>query len=370
MGKIKSKQKKAAIVMAGGMGARLWPRSTEKRPKQFTHLAGDGTMIQNTINRLLKIFDAEDIYIVTIESLRDFVIEQVPEIPAENIILEPFVRNTAPCLGLSAVMLSDKYDDDSIMAVFPSDHVIFNKGEFYESIDIAVDAAQRTEGIVTIGINPTRPEPGFGYIQFVKDETNGLGELYEKGVRLTTNFAEKPDRSTAKRFIESGDFLWNSGIFVWRFDTFWKSIERYWPEETSLFRHLQEQKGKEDFHESVQQTYRQIPSLSIDYAILEKASNVYVVKSSFRWSDVGNWDEHFRLSMKDAKNNVIVGDVISINTTNSLIHSKGKLIGVVGMKDIIVVDSDDAILICRRGHSDDTMEIVDFLRRKNINRLL
>lgn len=362
--------KRIAIIMAGGLGARLWPRSTENSSKQFIHLLGDGTMIQNTVRRLMNIYPPEDIYVVTIKEMYELAKEQLKELPEENFILEPFIRNTAPCLALSSVILENKYSDDTVVSVFPSDHVIFNRGEFYESVNIACESAYSLDGIVTIGIKPTRPEKSFGYIQIKKDDQKGLGELYDRGLRYSANFAEKPDTATAQRFIDSGDFLWNSGIFTWKFKTFWDAMEKYWPEDTAMLKMLKDHVGTDNFKENVEHTYRQISSLSVDYAILEKAKNVYVVQSSFKWSDMGNWDELYRLSMKDARNNVIEGDVIPINASNCLVSSKGKLIGIVGVKDLVVIDSDDAMLICRKGHSDDVMEIVDFLRRKNINRYL
>jgi mannose-1-phosphate guanylyltransferase len=361
--------KKVAIIMAGGFGARFWPRSTDKNPKQFIHLYGEGTMIQNTFTRLLKIFPKEDIYIVTSKAWGKLVQEQLTEIPKENIILEPFGRNTAPCLALAAMILASKYGPDTIIAAFPSDHIIFNIREFCESVELGCKTADELNGIITIGINPTRPEKSFGYVQVRKD-TGKLGELYEKGVRYSSNFAEKPDVATAQRFIDSGDFLWNSGIFISKIDVFAEAMEKYWPEDYALFKLLSDYIDGDYFQENVEQTYRQITSLSVDYAILEKADNVFVVQSSFRWSDIGNWDEQFRLSMKDARNNVIEGDVIPINTSNCLVSSHNKLIGIVGVSDLIIIDSDEALLICKRGHSDEVMEVVDFLRRKHINKFL
>ena len=362
--------KKVAVIMAGGTGIRLWPRSTEKRPKQFIHLIGDGTMIQDTFDRLSKKFLTEDIYVTTTSEMAAVVSEQLPQLPQENIIIEPFARNTAPCIALSAILLGRKYSPDTILAVFPADHVIFNNEEFYDSLETSFDAASDLKGIVTIGLHPTRPETGFGYVQVKKDFHGKLGELYDRGVRYSTTFAEKPDAATAKRFIDSGDFLWNSGIFIWRFDTFWQSIQKYWPEDAELFNVLRDHIGKDTFKENLEQTYRQISSLSIDYAILEKADNVFVVQSSFRWSDLGNWDEIYRLMMKDARNNVFEGDVIPINSTNCFVSSNGKLISIIGLNDLIVIDSDDALLICRRKQSDDVKEVIDFLRRKQINRFL
>ncbi|MBI5323739.1 MAG: mannose-1-phosphate guanylyltransferase [Ignavibacteriae bacterium] len=360
---------KVAVIMAGGSGARLWPRSTEKKPKQFIHLMGDGSMIQNTVARLEPIFDSKDIYIVTSDYLKEFCFEQLPHIPKENIITEPFPKNTAPCIALAATAIENKYTPDTILFTFPSDHVITNQREFHHSLEVASKVAYEKGRILAIGLSPTRPETAFGYIQ-VKDEHKDLGELYDEGVRFSSAFAEKPDSATAKRFIESGDFLWNSGIFIWRLDTFWDTFKKFLPEDSRLFNKLKKSVNDEKFNTLVEEIYRQIQSESIDYAIMEKAKNVFVVEASFGWSDLGNWDEIYRLSMKDGRNNVIEGDVISINTSNCLVSSYGKMIGVVGVDNLMVIESENSIVICRRGYSDDVKEIVDFLRRKQINKYL
>ncbi|TAL67236.1 MAG: mannose-1-phosphate guanylyltransferase [Bacteroidetes bacterium] len=357
---------KVAVIMAGGSGARLWPRSTEKKPKQFIHLMGDGSMIQNTVSRLEPIFENNDIYIVTSNYLKEFCYEQLPHIPKENIITEPFPKNTAPCVALAATIIEKKYTEDTVLFTFPSDHVITNLREFHHSIEVASKVAYEKKGILAIGLSPTRPETAFGYIQ-IKDDHKDLDELYNDGVRYSNAFAEKPDLATAKRFIESGDFLWNSGIFIWRLDTFWESFKKFLPEDNRLFKKLKKSVGEPNFPSLVEEIYRQIQSESIDYAIMEKAKNVYVVEASFGWSDLGNWDEIYRLSMKDGRNNVIEGDVISINTNNCLVSSYGKMIGIVGVDNLIVIECENSIVICRRGYSDDVKEIVDFLRRKQIN---
>ncbi len=358
---------KVAIIMAGGMGARLWPRSTEKQSKQFIHLIGDGTMIQNTVARLQPCFSPEEIYIVAAESYSELIYDQIPLLPKENIILEPYGKNTAPCLALSLTQISEKISPETVVYALPADHVIYNVREYHNSLNVAGKLALDRKCIATIGIHPTRPETGFGYVQ-VDDEPGDLGEAFEFGIRHTKTFAEKPDEDTAQRFIDSGDFLWNSGIFTWRADTFWEAFEKYLPEHDQLFKVLRKFVGKEMYSEAVQDVYRQILSESVDYAILEKAKNVYVVEGSFGWSDVGNWDELYRLTMKDGRNNVIEGDVIAIDTSNCFISSYDKTIGTVGVENLIIVDSEDALLICRKGNSSAAKEIVDFMKRKHISK--
>lgn len=360
---------KKAILMAGGLGLKFWPRSRESNPKQFLHLGGDGTMIQNTYNRLLEYFKKEDIYIVTTRQLYDNAKEQLNEIDDNNFIIEPFGRNTAPALALAAMHMRKNFGDDVIMYAFPSDQIISNLVEFNQSLDLAGKAAVDLEGIVTIGVKPTRPETQFGYVQ-IKEEENGLGDFYEQGLRLSTTFAEKPDEGTAKRFLKSGDFLWNSGIFVLTSNTFRNAYGKYLTDLFGHFNLLSQYESKSDYQVELERIYKQINPLSFDYGILEKTNNVYVVKSEFSWSDLGTWDELFRMTMKDARNNVIEGDVLALHTTNSLISSNGKFIGVIGMNDVVVIDSEDAILICNRGETQKVRELVDFMRRKNIGKYL
>jgi mannose-1-phosphate guanylyltransferase len=361
--------KKFAVIMAGGKGTKLWPRSTENMPKQFIHLMGDGTMIQNTFNRIKKYIDIEDIYVVTYADLKKEVHSQLPELPPENMIIEPFGINTAPCLGLAATVLSEKYNDDDIMIAFPSDHVIMNKGDLYQSLDTATRAAYDLNGLVTIGVKPTMPETQYGYVQVTEEEL-GLGELYKRGLRKSTAFAEKPDIETAKRFIESGDFLWNTGIFVWKLSVFVRSFNKYLPEHGDYFTDLKMQFGKDFFHKKLELTYGKMDSISIDYGVLEKADNVYLVKADLNWSDLGTWDEVYNQSRKDAKNNVFLGDVLAVNTKNSFISSRGKLIGVIGMEDVIIVNSDEAMFVCKRGQSEEIQQIIELLRSRHLNNFL
>ncbi len=361
--------KAIAVIMAGGAGAKLWPKSTEKTPKQFLHLIGEGSMIQNTVMYLLPFFKAEDIYIVTSEYFIDLVTEQLPMIPQENLILEPFPKNTAPCLALTLASLKFKISDDTILMAFPADHHISNVREFQNSLDVAGKVASDTKGIVTIGISPTRPETAYGYIQ-KEFNSNDLHLKYENAVSHALTFAEKPDIDSAKRFIDSGDFLWNCGIFVLRVDTFWAAFEKFLPDQNSLFKIIQKTVGLDMFKDTVNDAYLQMQAESMDYAILEKAENIHVIESSFGWSDLGTWDELHRMMMKDARNNVLIGEVVALNISNSLIIGGKRLIGVEGVENLIVIDSDESLLICKRGKSNDVQEIVNYMKRKQINNFL
>lgn len=360
-----SEIKKIAVIMAGGVGDALWPRSTGHTPKQFSHFFGNGTMIQNTIERLLPIIGIDDIYIVIDKSLYDNIKIQLPEFNDDNIIIEPFGKHTAPCLGMAATVLNKKITNDTIMLAFPADHIIENIREFHNSLETAIKFAFLQKAIVTIGITPTRPNTNFGYIQ-IRDDKDNLGDFYDQDVRLTSAFAEKPDKATAQRFIDSGDFLWNSGIFVWRIDTFWEAFKKYLPDHNRLFNLMKKHVGKAFFEGIVEEIYRQMHAESVDFAILEKADNVYVIKSKFSWSDLNNWDEVYRLQMKDARNNFIEGSVIPINVRNCYISARDKMIGIIGVENLIVVEDENAIIICNREKSNDIKEIVDFMQRKHI----
>ncbi|MBL7974385.1 MAG: mannose-1-phosphate guanylyltransferase [Candidatus Kapabacteria bacterium] len=361
--------KTVALIMAGGTGARLYPRSTAKHPKQLIHLLGEGTMIQNTVMRLMPLFTPEDIYIVTSDDLAPLVKEQLPAIPAHNIVMEPFRRNTAPSLALSNIMLGKRYDPDTVVVAVPSDHIVHNVGEFHQSLEVAIETAHTLQGIVTIGIEPTRPETGYGYVQ-ISDESDALGALYQQNVRNVTVFAEKPDVATAQRFIDAGDFLWNSGMFVYRLDTFDKEFQIHLPEHAPLFEPLKQETSLAAFNQLLHNAYRQIRPVSMDYGIMEKTNNVQCIISSFEWSDVGTWDELYRLSKKDSRKNVLEGDVFTVGTKGCFVSSYGKVIGLVGVEDLVVIDSENVLLITKRGNTQTVSELVDLLRRKQIHKLI
>jgi len=357
-----------AVIMAGGFGSRLWPMSREKTPKQLLHIIGDGTMIQNTIARLQPSIPFERIYIVTNHSQVPGLREQVPQVPPGNIIAEPFGRNTAPCVALSAEMLAD-LDPSGVMVVLPADHFIQNVGEFQEKLSLSCEAASTMGCLVTMGITPTRPETGFGYIQ--QSESADLDNPYfDKGLRKVLTFAEKPDLPTAERFLASGDFLWNSGMFVWRVDVIQDALRRFLPDLKEQVEAIHRAAGSDNYAATLEEIYGQMHPISIDYGIMEKAGNVYVIQCEFGWSDVGSWDETYRLSRKDENANSMIGDVVTVDTHRTFIRTAEKLIATVGVQDLIIVDTPDALLICRRGDSQRVQSVVDYLRRKKISRLL
>ena len=357
-----------AVIMAGGVGSRLWPRSRERSPKQLLHIVGEGTMIQNTVARLQPMVPYENIFIVTNRAQVGAFREQLPQIPESNLIAEPFGRNTAPCIALASVLLSER-DPSGVMVVLPADHFIANVRDFQQQLKTACDAAYETRSLVTMGITPTRPETGYGYIQV--GEGDGVEQsLCERGVRRVMTFAEKPDLPTAERFLASGDFLWNSGMFVWRVDVITDAIREFLPEMHEQIQELYDAVGTSRFDDVLEHVYSQIHPISIDYGVMEKAHNALVIRCDFGWSDVGSWDETYRLARKDEEGNSLIGDVVTVDTTGTFIRTAGKMIATVGVEDLIIVDTPDALLVCRRGESQRVQAVVDYLRRKKITSLL
>ena len=357
-----------AVIMAGGVGSRFWPRSRERSPKQLLEIAGEGTMIQNTVQRLDGFVAPKNIFVVTNKLQRTAVAKQLPALPAENIIVEPVGRNTAPCIGLAA-MFVHRLDPNGVMVVLPADHVIANEKEFIRVLNVGVQLAHTQSTLVTIGIQPTHPETGYGYIQVVEANSTKKGPVPE-GVFMVKTFAEKPNLQTAQRFVESGDFLWNSGMFIWRADVILGEIKRSLPELHSHLMSIEPSLGTSLYEQSLEHAYGLMRGISIDYGVMEKATSVFVIRGDFGWNDVGSWDEVYRLAAKDEEGNHIEGKIISFNTKNSYIHSNDKLIAAVGVDDLIIINTHDALLVCKRGASQDVKEIVDHLRRKQMNEYL
>lgn len=352
--------KKTALIMAGGRGERFWPKSRKNLPKQFLSLTGDGkTMIQLTIERLLKLVDMEDIYISTNADYKDLVLQQLPQIPEENILCEPVGRNTAPCIGLGAVYISKKYED-AIMYVLPSDHQIKFTKMFLSTLNDAAEIAEEIDNLVTIGISPTYPETGYGYIKFNPNETKGRGYIVEK-------FVEKPSVEIAKEYIETEEYLWNSGMFTWKVSSILKNIQKFMPDTYEKLIKIREAIGSTGEKEILEKEFFAMQSMSIDYGVMEKAEHIYIVPGTFGWDDVGSWLAVDRLQKSNEYGNVIMGDVISVNTRNCIIQGDKKLIATVGLEDTIVVDTSDAILICHKDHAGDIKKVIENLKIWNRN---
>jgi len=357
-----------AVIMAGGVGTRFWPRSREKSPKQFLEIIGKKTMIQTTVERLDKFVRIQDIFVVTNKVQQSLVKKQIPELPEENIIIEPVGRNTAPCIGLAAMHVM-KLDPDAVMVVLPSDHLIREVGEFQRVLSVAVETAYKSSSLLTIGITPTHPETGYGYIQMF-DEKGEHNPYFDKGVLKVKTFAEKPNLATAEKFLKSGDFLWNSGMFVWRADAILNQMQTCLPDMFAELAKIQEVLDTPQYQSILEKVYGLIRGISIDYGVMEKADAVYVIPGDFGWNDVGSWREVWKVSGKDDNGNSITGKVISRDAKNCLVHSSDKLIAVIGAEDLVIINTDDAILVCKIDRSQDVKEIADYLRRKQMNEYL
>jgi len=345
--------KTTALIMAGGQGERFWPRSRVKLPKQFLNITdSEKTMIQLTVERIKPIVNIEDIYIITNERYKDLVKEQLAELPEENIICEPVGRNTAPCIGLGSMYISKKYED-SVMFVLPSDHLIKNVDEFLNILNIAKNKAMEDENLVTIGITPNYPETGYGYIKYINSENN---------IFPVDKFVEKPNLEKAKEYLQDGNYLWNSGMFIWKTSTILKNIEKYLPDTYEKLLKIKEVIGTAKENDILKEEFCKIEKESIDYGIMEKASQIYTIPGSFGWDDVGSWVCLERTNQKDENNNVKIGNVITVNTENTIVYGNKRLIATLNVKDLVIVDTDDALLITDRNSTNSIKEVLNKIR--------
>jgi mannose-1-phosphate guanylyltransferase len=356
-----------AVIMAGGVGSRFWPRSRERSPKQVLEIVGSGSMIINTIARIQPLVPPDRVMVVTNKLQEDIIHQQAPSLPLQNVLVEPLGRNTAPCIGLAAKWIH-RNDPNAIMVILPADHIIRDVEEFLRVIQRAAQVADESDALVTIGIKPTHPETGYGYIQF--EDSSEQNPHVSEGVYRVKTFAEKPNLETAEKFLKSGDFLWNSGMFIWKVRVILQEIEKHLPELSEQLVSLEPAIGTETYQSTLEHVYGVIRSISIDYGVMEKASNVFVAKGDFGWSDVGSWDEVVRLTPTNGDENALRGTVIVKDSHRNYIDAGNKVVATIGVDDIIVVTTDDAVLICKKGHSQDVKEVVDYLRRKQLNELL
>jgi mannose-1-phosphate guanylyltransferase len=343
--------------MAGGVGSRFWPVSTEEFPKQFHDMLGSGhTLIQKTFSRLSKLIPVENILILTNEKYNQIVLNQLPLVKPEQVLLEPAMRNTAPCI-LYASLKIKKQNPDAVMVVAPSDHWIENEDVFVANLQQCFDYCSTANALMTLGIQPTFPNTGFGYIEFDITDQNPIKKVIQ--------FREKPDYETAKSFIESGNFLWNGGIFIWSVKAIAESFEKLQPEMNALFL-----KGWEQFNTSeeknwIAQHYASAENVSIDYAVMEKASNVYVLPATFDWNDLGTWGSLHEKLDKDRNNNAVVNATVLLNNSSSNIisTSKDKLVIIDGLEDFIIVDKDNVLLIYPKSKEQEIKGIVGQLKK-------
>lgn len=355
--------KKTALIMAGGKGERFWPRSRTSLPKQFLSLTDDGrTMIQLTVDRILPLVDLNDIYIATNEAYRDLVAEQLPGLPMENILCEPIGRNTAPCIGLGAVHIAHKYDD-ALMIVLASDHLIKYNDIFVQTIEKACQAAENGKNLVTLGITPNYPETGYGYIK--ADKSNPYQATY-----AVDCFVEKPDYPTACSYVESGDYYWNSGMFIWKLSSILSNLDAFMPETYKGLMQIQAAIGSPEEDAVLKEIFPGFVSDSIDFGVMEKASDIYVIPGNFGWDDVGSWLAVERVRGKDDDGNCVRGNVTAIDTTGCTIEGRNRMIATVGLKDTVIVDTEDAILVADKKAVGDIKKVLAALREQGLEKYL
>lgn len=345
-------------IMAGGIGSRFWPMSRTAYPKQFLDVLNTGkTLVQWTYERYAKFIPEENIFIVTSEEYVDIVKEQLPKLPIKNILAEPSRKNTAPCIAYISFKLA-QLDPEAVFVVAPSDHLILEEEAFQKTAIQALDFVENIKALVTLGIKPTHPNTGYGYIQYEGHEVT-------EGVYKVKTFTEKPDLEIAKSFIASGDFLWNAGIFAWKASTILTAFEKNQPEMFELFDQQKHLFNTAEEHQAISKIYPQCVNISIDIAIMEKADNVYVIPSSFGWSDLGTWNSAYENIEKDYLGNAVASDnVVVIDATKCMINApKDKLVVVQGLDDFIVVDTKDVLLICSKEKEQSIKEYVAEVKR-------
>ena len=333
------------VIMAGGIGSRFWPMSTPERPKQFVDVLGTGrTFIQMTVDRFKGILPAENVWVVTSQAYEDIVAEQLPEVPRGNILLEPCRRNTAPCIAYAAWRIKS-IDPKATIVVSPSDHLVLDVPEFQRVITSAMDFASTSDAIVTLGMKPTRPETGYGYIQ----TDMSCPSARNKEIYRVDAFREKPDLATAEKYIRKPNMLWNAGIFIWNVSTVVNALRVYAPEINEVFENLLPLYGTDKEQEAINENFPKCESISVDYAILEKSEEIYCFPASFGWSDLGTWGSFRENVSRDNNGNAVIGNnVQTFETRDCVIHcSEERRVVVQGLEGYIVAEKDNTLLICK-----------------------
>lgn len=349
-----------AIIMAGGIGSRFWPISRSSHPKQFIDILGTGkTLIQNTYERFLKICPQENIYVVTNENYTKLVKQQLPDMADSQILTEPVMRNTAPCVAYGCFKI-ENLNPEAVIVVAPSDQQILDEEAFVTAIEKSLQTAASTDSLITLGIKPSRPDTGYGYIQYTD-------QAIDHDFHKVKTFTEKPTLEIAKTFIQSGDFLWNAGIFVWSAKAIVKAFGRHLPEMHEIFAEARPVYNTEEEKSYVHKAYQQCINISIDYGIMEKADNVYVLPSAFGWSDLGTWASIYDLAEKDYVGNAVIPSekVIMYDSSNCMVNVPGeKLVILQGLHDFIVVESNNTLLICPRDQEQNVKQVVADVKAK------
>jgi mannose-1-phosphate guanylyltransferase len=360
------------VILAGGRGTRFWPLSRKKRAKQLLALDGKQTMIQQTVARLLPLASPKNFWIIANEDSRPAILKQLPKLPRTQVLAEPAARNTAPAIGLAAFLLL-REDPDAVLGLFPSDHVIGDEKRYRETIELGVEIAAAGPNIVVLGIRPTRPETGYGYI-----ETGGASVKDALRVR---RFTEKPDVAKAAEFVAAGNYLWNSGMFLWSARTLADALGEHLPKTATLLEQIAAAFGTSKFAATFRKLYPKCENISIDYAVLEPrsakgehAGNIFCLTADFGWNDLGSWtalhEHHASKSTSLEQNLVAGGGMFVLNSARNYIHAPGKFVAVVGVNDLVVVETPDALLITTRYAAQDVGKVVKYLDEKKLHKLV
>lgn len=357
------KQKSFVTIMAGGIGSRFWPLSRNKKPKQFLDLLGVGkSLLQMTYERFSELFSEDEIFIVTSDNYVELVLQQIPNISRKQIISEPQRKNTAPCIAYAAFKLQNLHPDSN-MVVSPADHLILEKDDFLMNVQEGISFIENNDALLTLGIKPTKPHTGYGYIQFEEKKNERF--------KMVKTFTEKPNLGFAKQFISSGEFLWNSGIFIWNTKKILSSFQQYLPD---VYEALADVNYGTDTEETeIQNAYSLCPNISIDYGILEKEKNIFVLPTYFTWSDLGTWEALYDINTKNQESNTANTKNIRFNNVKStIVHelNEDKLVVLQDVENLIVVDTDDVLLVCNKNSEQKLKEIVNLLSAKNFDEYL
>ncbi len=353
------------LIMAGGAGTRFWPGSKVAKPKQYLNIFGNDSLLQSTIKRFSTFTNEERIYVVSGKDQAKVLEKQTPMLPKKNLIYEPVGKNTLPCIGLAA-MVAEKENPDGVMVVSPSDHLIENIELFKETVLTAVKIADERDGIVTLGISPTYPATGYGYVK-TAEEVTGENEIRQFKVE---RFVEKPNRETASNYLEQGGFYWNSGLFIFKISVFLKAVKEFAPDLYSDLRKIQSDLGNPTFEQTLDTIYMAVKGISVDYGIMEHARNIYLVEGNFVWNDLGSWESVYQVATKDDNGNVASGEAILVDAKNSYVKTDRGLIALIGLNDVIVVQDGNTTLVCKRDKAEDVKKIVEQLREENKNQFL
>jgi mannose-1-phosphate guanylyltransferase len=360
------------VILAGGRGTRFWPLSRKKRAKQLLALDGKQTMIQQTVARLLSLAPAKQFWIVTNDDLRPAILKQLPKLPKAQVLAEPMGRNTAPAIGIAAFLLLREHPD-AVIGLFPSDHVIADEKSYRATIERAVDIAAAGENIVVLGIRPSRPETGYGYIE--------AGSVFSGSTLRVRRFTEKPDAEKAAAFVAAGNFFWNSGMFLWSARTLANALREHLPKTASLLEEIAANFSTRKFAATFRKLYPKCENISIDYAVLEprsakgeQVSNLFCLPADFGWNDLGSWTalhEHHAEKSRPANGNLVNSEgAFVLNANGNYIHAPGKFVAAVGVSDLIVVETEDALLITTRKHAQDVGKVVKHLDEKKLHKLV